>query len=395
MNPFLRSPGFECYPTGLGPSRRSFLKAVAATAAAGAFAPGVAGAAQEPAPAPLPVWPEGGFPEDAVRIGFNENPLGPSPRAIAAIAADGLTGAHQYNYLETIRERIANHHRTSQENVLVGCGSTEFLQFLPWGFLKPGTASLVLPEITYGWCDGVAARIGAEVIRTPMGPEGTLDLLAMRAAIRPDTRMVYLANPNNPTGAPISRDDVATLAEAVPEGGILLVDEAYAEFLPDGEDAVPLALSNGPVLVARTFSKAYGMAGLRLGYLVGSGAMLEKATEVWWGDLGINAAAAVACGPALDDRDHVDRYIRTVDEGLSELREGLAGLGCRSWPHRAPYLMTDLGETALPVAWELFRRKIYVQDGGGWGLPTFLRISVGLSADHQAFLGALREIRAA
>ena len=411
VSPLLRPPGFECYPTGLGPSRRAFLRAVAATAAGTATAGALAGcdaapamqdAVPEPAPASgsaadamssVPTFPEGGFPEGAVRIGFNENPLGPSPRALEAIAADGLAAGNRYNYPDTVRDRIAAHHGASRENVLVGCGSTEFLQFLPWGFLKPGTTSLVLPEITYGWCGGVASAIGAEVIRTPMGPEGALDVAAMRAAIRPDTRIVYLANPNNPTGAAVSGDEIATLAEAVPEGGILIVDEAYAEFLP--EDAVAMALAGGPVIVARTFSKAYGMAGLRVGYVIGSGPMFEKATGVWWGDFGLNTAAAVAVAPALADREHVTNYVQTVDDGLAELRDGLTELGARPWPHRAPFLMADLGSEALPVVWELFRRGIYVQDGAGWGLPTFLRISVGLSEHHQALLSALQEIRSA
>ena len=414
FSPLLRPLGFECYPSGLGPSRRAFLQAVAGTAAgaatAGALpgcdtAPGAQDAAPAPEPAPpasaedvlnaVPTFPDGGFAEGAVRIGFNENPLGPSPKALAAIAADGLAAGNRYNYPDTVRGEIGAHHGTTREHVLVGCGSTEFLQFLPWGFLKPGTTSLVLPEITYGWCGGVAAAIGAEVIRTPMGAEGTLDVAAMRAAIRPDTRIVYIANPNNPTGAAVPHDEIVSLAEAVPEGGILIVDEAYAEFLPEGGDAVSLSLAGGPVIVARTFSKAYGMAGLRIGYVVGSGPMFEKATGVWWGDFGLNTAAAVACGPALADRDHVRNYVQTVDEGLAELRAGLSELDCVSWPHRAPFLMTDLGSEALPVVWELFRRGIYVQDGAGWGLPTFLRISVGLSEHHQALLGALREIRTA
>ncbi len=412
--PGVRPPGFECYPAGLGPSRRSFLRAVAGAAAAAAGGAALAGceransseqgetpptpASSAPAadgPGPLPVWPEGGFGPDAVRIGFNENPLGPSPRALAAIAADGLGAGHAYNYPDSVRDRIAAHHGVARENVLVGCGSTEFLQFLPWGFLKPGATSLVLPEITYGWCGGVAEAIGAEVIRTPMGPEGTLDVAAMRSAIRPDTRIVYLANPNNPTGAPVSRADIVSLAERVPDGGILIVDEAYAEFLDEGEDAVSLSMANGPVIVARTFSKAYGMAGLRLGYVLGSGPMFDKATGVWWGDFGLNTAAAVACGPALDDTEHVDAYVRTVDEGLDELRSGFGEMGWPAWPHRAPFLMADTGREALPLVWELFHRGIYVQDGGGWGLPTFLRISVGLTEDHQALFAALRDIQTA
>ena len=163
LSPSGRFPGFECYPAGLAPSRRAFLRAVAASAAGAAAtgtltgcdaAPGNAGGIAEPsAPSeagegldPLPVFPDGGFAPDAVRIGFNENPLGPSPRALAAIAADGLATGNRYNYPDSVRDRIAAHHGTTREHVLVGCGSTEFLQFLPWGFLKPGTTSLVLPE---------------------------------------------------------------------------------------------------------------------------------------------------------------------------------------------------------------------------------------------------------
>lgn len=403
-------PGFECYPFGLRPDRRAFLRAAAggaATLAAVACgrpegsAPADAAPEPEPPPppdsgeAPLPVFPEGGFPEGAVRIGFNENPLGPSPRALAAVADSGLAAGSRYNDPAPVRERIAAHHGTTAARILPGCGSTEFLQFLPWAFLEPGTTSLVLPSRTYGWCAGVADRIGAAVIRAPMGPEGATDLAAMRAAIRPDTRLVYLANPNNPTGAAVSRDGIASLAEAVPDGGCLIVDEAYAEFLPEGEDSVPLALSGGPVIVARTFSKAYGMAGLRLGYVIGSGPVFEQAEGIWWGDFGLNTAAVAACGPALDDREHVAAYRRTMDDGLAQLRSGLAALGCPVWPHRAPFLMTDLGRAALPVARDLYRRNIYVQDGGGWGLPTFLRVSVGLPADNDAFLAAAGEILSA
>lgn len=409
-SPGPRRLGFECYPFGLAPSRRAFLRNLAA-AAGGLGAAAACGAsgtepAADPEPAgsppspenavpPLPVFPDGGFPEGAVRIGFNENPLGPSPRALAAIAESGLAGGHRYNDPAPARERIAAHHGTTADHILPGCGSTEFLQFLPWEFLRPGASSIVLPERTYGWCAGVAERIGAEVIRTPMGAEGATDVPAMRSAIRPDTRMVYLANPNNPTGAAVSRAEIVGLAEAVPEGGCLVVDEAYAEFLPEGEDSVEPALSGGPVLVARTFSKAYGMAGLRLGYLIGSGPVFERAEGIWWGDFGLNTAAAAACGPALADREHVAAYRRTVDEGLLQLRSGLAALGCPSWPHRAPFLMTDLGREALPVAWDFHRRNIHVQDGGNWGLPTFLRVSVGLPSENDAFLAAAAEVLAA
>jgi histidinol-phosphate aminotransferase len=379
----------SCYPTGTMPARRAFLQTLA-LAAAGASISRL-GFAQQGADEPLPLFPAGGFAKGSVRLNFNENPLGPSPKAIAAILENGLRESNRYNLIESTIERIARHHDVPAKNVIVGCGSTEFLQFTPWAFLQD-SGNIVLPVPTYDWCGGVAKSMGREVIEVPLGPQGTVDVAALKKAITRDTRMLYVANPNNPTGAGIALDDISSLTETLPEGAVFLVDEAYNDFLPGGESALSLVLRGAPVLVTRTFSKGFGLAGLRLGYAIGPDGVLDKLKNVWWGDLGINAAVHAAAPAALDDGEHVARYVRTVDAGLEQLKEGLRARGFKPYPHRAPFFMVDLGVTARPLVKALQERQVYVRDGSSWDMPTFLRVSVGTSEENESFLRSLHDI---
>jgi histidinol-phosphate aminotransferase len=384
-----RDRSWTCYPTGTMPARRAFLQALAAAAAGVTISR--LGAAQEGADEPLPLFPVGGFAKGSVRLNFNENPLGPSPKAIAAVLENGLRESNRYNLIESMIERIARHHDVAAKSILVGCGSTEFLQFTPWAFLQD-SGNIVLPLPTYDWCGGVAKSMGREVIEVPLGPQGTIDVEALKKAITRDTRMLYVANPNNPTGAGIALDDISSLAEALPEGAVFLVDEAYNDFLPEGKSALSLVLRGAPVLVTRTFSKGFGLAGLRLGYAIGPDAVLDKLKNVWWGDLGINAAVHVAAPAALDDTEHVARYVRTVDSGLEQLRSGLAKQGFKPYPHRAPFFMVDVGKRARPLVRALQEKKVYVRDGSSWDMPTFLRVSVGTSEENESFLRILHEM---
>ena len=380
----------SCYPDGLLPTRRTFLGSLAAAAAAAGVATpaGALGKATPPGEEPIPGFPPGGFPDGSVRMNFNENPLGPSPKVMAALLDGGLEESNRYNDIDPLTDAIAQHHGISADSVLVGCGSTEFLQFTPWAFLDGG-GSIVLPTPSYGWAGGVAESMGREAIRVPLGDLGTVDVAAMKKAIRPDTRMVYLANPNNPTGAPISREEIVTLAGAVPHGGVLIVDEAYHDFLPSEAVSLDLVRQKLPVLVLRTFSKAHGLAGLRLGYAVGPASVLEKVRRVWWGDFGINTAARIAGPVALDDHEHVRSYIKLIDSGLTQLRSGLEDMGVAPFPHRAPFFMADFGRPTNGLVRELRKQKIYVQPGAKWGMPNFMRISVGTSSDNVAFLEAV------
>jgi histidinol-phosphate aminotransferase len=392
---FRRDRSWSCYPEGLAATRRAFLRTLAAAAAASSlslsrssFAQNAADDEEEEA---LPDFPPGGFPKGSTRLNFNENPLGPSPRAVRAVLDSGLSESSRYNLIGPLIDRIARHHGIEPKSVLVGCGSTEFLQFAPWGYLRDG-GNIVLPTPTYGWCGGVAETMGREVVRVPLAAEGRVDVAALKKAITGATRMVYVANPNNPTGAPLTLDEVASITGALPKGAVFLVDEAYNDFLPDGRSALELVRRGDPVLVTRTFSKGFGLAGLRLGYAVGTDEVLEKLKTVWWGDLGINSAAHAAGPAALDDVEHVKGYVAAIDSGLEQLKQGLSRFGFRSYPHRAPFFMVDLGRRARPLVIALQKRSVFVRDGSSWDMPTFLRVSVGTAEENDRFLATLKEL---
>jgi len=389
----LTDRSWSCYPEGLHPTRRAFLKTLAAAAAAaGASFPELASAQESlPAGEPVPGFPPGGFPDGSVRLNFNENPLGPSKKVIAALLERGFADANRYNYIDPLIEAVANHHNMPIENIFVGCGSTEFLQFTPWAFLRDG-GNLVMPTPSYGWSGMVAESMGRRVIRVPLGENGVVDTAKMKKSIRRDTRIVYVANPNNPTGAPIPHEEIVALAEAVSRGAVLMVDQAYHDFLPDSDLAFDLVRNGAPILVLRTFSKSYGMAGLRLGYAIGSDRVLARLRTVWWGDFGINTATRIAGPVALADQKHVQRYIKLINEGLMQLRSGLIDLGAKPSPYRAPFFMVDFGRPTLDLVRSLYNRQIYVRPGRVWNMPNFMRISVGTASDNETFLKAISEL---
>jgi histidinol-phosphate aminotransferase len=388
-----RDLSWSCYPDGLLPTRRAFLGTLAAAAAAAGTPFPAFGETKESLPvgAPLPDFPPGGFPEGSAQLNFNENPLGPSKKVIEALLESGFSDTNRYNYIDPLIETIARHHEMPSDNVLVGCGSTEFLQFTPWAFLREG-GHLLMPTPSYEWSGMVAESMGRRVVRVPLAQRGVVDTDRLLKAIRRDTRILYAANPNNPTGAPIPHQEIAALAEALPSRAVLMVDQAYHDFLPDGDRVFDLVRQGAPILVLRTFSKAYGLAGLRLGYAIGSDVVLARLRTVWWGDYGINTAARIAGPVALADQEHVGRYLKLVDEGLVQLRTGLSELGFKPYPHRAPFMMVDFGNPTTEMVRRLYERQIYVRPGEIWGMPDLMRISVGTRDDNQAFLIAIREI---
>ncbi len=216
-----------------------------------------------------------------------------------------------------------------------------------------------------------------------------VDTARMKKSIRRDTRIVYVANPNNPTGAPIPHEEIVSLAEAVPSGGVLMVDQAYHDFLPDGDRVFDLVRQGAPILVLRTFSKA-------MGWPVYDSATRSDRTgastlrTVWWGDYGINTATRIAGPVALADQKHVQRYIELIDKGLAQLRSGLTELGLKPYPYRAPFFMVDFGRPTTELVRSLYDQQIYVRPGAFWGMPNFMRISVGTARDNETFLKAIR-----
>ena len=325
-------------------------------------------------------------PASVIKLASNENPLGPSPLGLEA-ARKALGTAHLYpdSGCTFLRERLAREWGLDPSQFVVGNGSNEVMILLAQAFLRPGD------EVVFGSQAFVVYKLatllmGATPVEVPM-PGFRHDLAAMRAAVTPRTRLVFLASPNNPTGGSDRPEDILALARSLPETAIFCLDEAYAEYLDAGADLRPLLREGRKVVVTRTFSKIYGLAGLRVGYLVGSPEVCGLLNRVRQ-PFNVNLPALAAAEAALDDREFLDRARKVNAEGLAQLAGGFGRLGLRHIPGEANFLAFEIAGADAVFA-RLQREGIIVRPLRGYGMKDWLRVTVGLPAQNERFLRAL------
>lgn len=326
-------------------------------------------------------------PEGIVKLASNENPLGPSPRAVAA-GTRALRAAHLYPDGGSVflRERLARQWQLAPDQFVVGNGSNELIELLGHVFLAPGV-ECVVPQASFIVYQLVARLFGATAVTVPLGPGFHQDLRAVAAAVTARTRLVCLASPANPVGTANTEAEIGALARALPEHVVLVLDEAYAEFLDAAPDLRPLLAEGRRVVGLRTFSKIYGLAALRVGYAYGDReliALLQRARQPF----NVNGVAAAAALAALDDEEFVARVRRENREGLGQLEAGLARLGVEFVPGRGNFLLARVGDGAA-VAAALLRGGLITRPVAPYGLPEWLRITVGTAAQNTRLLGAL------
>jgi histidinol-phosphate aminotransferase len=329
-------------------------------------------------------------------LGSNENPLGPSPRAIAAIEA-ALADVLRYPDPKALalKSALAAQLGVEVAQITVGNGSHELLMLIAQCFAD-ASVSIVFSEFGFAVFPIAAAASGAQAIRVPAlardhaeMPFGH-DLEAIAAAIRADTRIVYLANPNNPTGTWFGDANLERLLERVPATTLVVVDEAYHEYCtaPGLSSALQFLARFPNLVVTRTFSKAHGLAGLRVGYAISAvevAAVLDRLRE----SFNANGPALAAAEAALGDREHV---IHARAWNLSErewLAERLRQRGLRVLPSQTNFLLVDFGRAAAPIEQGLFERGVIARPMTGYGLPQCLRISIGRREDNERLLQAL------
>lgn len=330
-------------------------------------------------------------PSEITKLASNENPLGPSPRALTAMR-EVLPHLHLYpdGSAFHLKKRLAAGLALAPENVILGNGSNEIIEFVGHALMRPG-AEIVVSQFCFAIYPLIARMMGASVITVPAQDYGH-DLEAMRKAITPSTTVVFVANPNNPTGTLASRDSVLALVEAVPPSVLLVMDEAYIEFLDEPVDLLPWIRSGARpnLLIMRTFSKIHGLAGLRLGYGIGAAelvAVLEKVRQPF----NINALVQAAALAALGDTDHIAQTRATNRAGLIFLERECRGLGLKVVPSAANFLLVEVGD-GQRVFQELQRRGVITRPMGGYQMPAHIRISVGTAAENQKCITALRAI---
>jgi|DewCreStandDraft_2_1066082.scaffolds.fasta_scaffold00228_57 histidinol-phosphate aminotransferase len=330
-------------------------------------------------------------PDRIVKLASNENPLGPSPRAREALQRV-LETVHLYpdGHAFALRQRLAAKLGVTPEHLVFGNGSNELLEFIGHVLLEPGV-DVVVSQYCFAVYPLVTRMFGANLVTVPARNHAH-DLAAMRAAITPRTRVVFLANPNNPTGTWAPAAELRAFVESIPPTVLVVLDEAYIEFLEDPPDFLPdLRTGARPnLLLLRTFSKIYGLAGLRVGYGIGVPALiaaLEKVRQPF----NLNRLAQVAALAALDDQEHVQRTRRNNRQGLEQLQAGCRELGLPYIPSAANFLLVRVGDGAA-VFEALQRQGVIVRPMGAYDLPEWIRISVGTPEENARCLEALQKV---
>lgn len=331
---------------------------------------------------------------DAVKLASNENPLGPPPGAVAAIR-QAVDQVHFYpdGGGFRLRNALALRLGIASEQVVLGNGSNDVLVLLAEAFLSPRTEAIYSEHAFLVYklavqATGATARVApANPLDQPQ-PLGH-DLAAMRALIGPRTRLVYIANPNNPTGTWIEPEALRRFMQDVPPRVLVVLDEAYAEYAANDHASLGWLAEFPNLVITRTFSKIYALAGLRVGYALASGPVAEVLNRVRQ-PFNVNSLGQAAALAALDDADHVRRSQELNRTGLVQLREGLAALGIATAPSAGNFVLADLGRPAASSYQALLRAGVIVRPVANYGLPNHLRVTVGLPDQNRRFLGAMR-----
>jgi len=330
--------------------------------------------------------------ENTIRLNFNENPYGPSPKALSALDSCGPVAARypHGSYLQ-LSDALAKNYNVARENIALGCGSTEILRCVDMAFLGPGK-NVVVAQPTFEAVLEYARITKAEPVKIPLTADHRHDLPKMAAACTSKTGVVYVCNPNNPTGTIVTREELANFIQAVPASTLILVDEAYFDFADDPRYGTAAAWTQKypNLVIARTFSKIHGMAGMRLGYAVGSKETISRISEQALQDNG-NEAVLAAGRASLGDTEHVNACRDKINGTRSWLCSELANDGRSLIPSQTNFVMIDMQTDVQPIIDQFAARNILV----GRRFPSmnnFLRITVGTQPETETFVAALREI---
>lgn len=329
---------------------------------------------------------------NSIKLASNENPLGPGSKArAAATAAMADLGRYPDGGGFALRRVVAERHGVDPAAITLGNGSNDVLDLVARTFLKPGAGS-VFSEHAFAVYPIATQAVGADARIAPARDYGH-DLDAMGALVDGQTRVVWIANPNNPTGTWLPSAPLRAFLAALPETCIAVVDEAYSEYvrLPDYPDTSVWLNEFPNLIVTRTFSKAHGLAALRVGYGISDphiAGLLNRVRQPF----NVNTPAQAAAVAALDDADHVRESIALNDAGLARLAAGFERLGLSYIPSVCNFITVDLGRPATPVDRELLRAGCIARPMAAYGLPDHLRVSVGLEAENARFLAALARV---
>jgi len=324
--------------------------------------------------------------ERIVKLASNENPLGMSPKAKAAMEI-AIATLERYPDDFELKSAVASHNGLGAERVVLGNGSNDVLDLIARVFLTAGR-SAIYSQHAFAVYPLASLSAGAELIAVPAKDFGH-DLDAMRRAIRPDTRLIWIANPNNPTGTFLPYRQLKAFMQAVPDDVVVVLDEAYNEYIPPAERVDTTAwLAEFPNLViTRTFSKIYGLAGLRIGYALAAAEIADLMNRVRQ-PFNCNNLALAAATAALDDHEFVARSYALNRAGMEQILEGFKRFGFSHIPSCGNFLTFKVGDAGM-LNQKLLKQGVIVRPLGGYGMAEWLRVTIGTEAENQRFLDAI------
>lgn len=329
---------------------------------------------------------------DAIKIASNENPLGPSPKAVETLKQI-LSGINRYPDGDSfyLREKLSEFYGIERDRLLFGNGSNEVIEIAARTYMKKGDEA-IMGEYAFVVYPLVTKAVGAKAVVSPM-PGMAHDLNDMYRRISPKTKMIFLANPNNPTGTIVKRKELEWFLKTVPKDIVILVDEAYFEYVdyehyPNSLDYHSLRES---LITVRTFSKIYGLAGLRLGYGISHRDLISYMNRVRE-PFNVNSLAQSAAISALDDCEHVENTKSVNHAGMTYLEDQFSDLGIKYYKSYTNFILIDMGYNPLPLYNALLKKGVIVRPVQGYGLNTHLRVSIGLEAENRRFIESLKEV---
>ncbi|GAB6138429.1 histidinol-phosphate transaminase [Halanaerobaculum tunisiense] len=330
--------------------------------------------------------------EEVIKLASNENPLGASPQAIDQMQ-QALEEVHIYpdSNLHSLRQKLSSQLGVAGENLIFGNGSDELLTYLGQSFIKPDD-EIVMAETTFGEYEFTTNLMGAEVVTVPL-TDYTHDLEAMLAAITEKTKIVFICNPNNPTGTIVPHQEVVDFLEQVPEDVLVVFDEAYQEYVTSEQypTTINYLADYDNLLILRTFSKIYGLSGLRIGYGIASQEVISYLERVRQ-PFNVNAIAQIGASEALEDQRHVARSRAYNQQGKEYLYHQFEELGLDYVPTETNFILVDVAKDNDRVFEELLQRGVIVRSLSSYGYQTKIRVTIGLPEENKALIEALKEV---
>lgn len=330
---------------------------------------------------------------DIIKLASNENPLGPSPKAVEAMKkAAEKVGLYPDGNCFTLKKAVSEHLGVQPDNLSFGTGSDELIREIGNAFLDPEDC-VVQASPSFSQYEGAASANGCRCRMAPLNADFTYNVDALIDCINEHTKLVYVANPNNPTGTLMPQKDAEKLLSHLPERAVLVLDEAYYEYnkRPDYPNGLQWVKEGKNVILLRTFSKIYGLAGLRLGYAVSNPELIGYIERLRL-PFNVNSIVQAAAVASIADQDHVERTRKLNTEGKGYFYREFERLGINYTPSEANFVWADIERNSKEVFVEMLKRGVIIRTGDIFGQPTHIRVTTGLPDQNARFISTLEEV---